>query len=97
MDESELEKEFEKTFKEIEPLIQAKIAAAVVLLNEAEGLSYQYGIPFRPKEEIMFCSPSYLPESMKEKWPDLDEDFVRELTGAFGYDGWDGWQQSQVC
>lgn len=97
MDEGELEKQFEKVYKEVNPLIQAKIKAASDLLAEAEALSELHGIPFRPTEEIMFCSPSYLPESLKEIWPDLDEDFVRELTGAYGYDGWGGWQQSQTC
>jgi uncharacterized protein (DUF302 family) len=94
--ETDLEKEFERVFDEVHPQIQDKLAQAAKLIREAEALSEKHGIPFRPKEEIMFCRPSYLPDSLNEKFPDLDSEFWNAVTDAWAYD-YQGWQQSQVC
>ena len=94
--DNEMEEEFLKTFNSIHDEIQSKLAAAAKLINEAEALSEAHGIPFRPDETIMFCEPSYIPESLQEKFPELNIDFWTEITGAYGY-GYSGWQQSQVC
>lgn len=85
-----LELEFREVWESHITEIQAKCTAAAALLDEAVALSEKYGIPFRPEKTIMFCEPSYIPESMKKKFPDLEYDFVCELTNAWSgdYDGW---------
>src|SRR6266850_1381638 len=94
--ENELEKTFIKVFNENHGEIQAKISAAAKLIDEAESLSEQYGIPFKPKSSLMWCRPSYLPKSLKEKFPGIDMEFVMDSTGAYGDEGYSGWQMSQV-
>ena len=91
-----LEAEFIKVFNEHHPEIQAKLAAASKLIEEAVAISEKYGIPFRPEEDIMWCNPSYVPTSYEEKFKGLDWDFLYELTEAGG-GGYDGWQMSQTC
>lgn len=95
--ETDLEKEFEKIFDEIHPQIQEKLAAAARLIDEAEALAEEHGVPFRPEKTIMFCRPSYIPQSMQEKFPDLDSDFWTQVCDAWGGYDYEGWQQSQVC
>lgn len=95
--ETDLEKEFEKVFSEHNAEIQEKLAAAVKLINEAEAIAEKYGLPFRPNEHIMWCRPSYIPESMKEKFPQLEQDFWSTVTNAWGDERYAGWQSSQVC
>lgn len=92
----DLEQEFEKVFKEHHAEIQEKLAAAAKLINEAEAIAEKYGIPFRPKDHIMWCKPSYIPESMEEKFPGLDSEFWSDVAGAWGGE-YPGWQQSQTC
>lgn len=92
-----MEAEFTKVFNEHHPEIQAKLAQAVKLITEAEALADKHGIPFRPEDHIMFCKPSYLPESMKEKFPGLDMEFIMDLTEAYGDENYPGWQLSQTC
>ena len=95
--ETDLEKQFEDTFKKVHPQIQEKLEAAAALIDEAAKMSEDNGIPFRPDVDIMFCSPSYIPESMNSKFPDLDWDFVSSLTSAGGDERYSGWQSSQIC
>jgi hypothetical protein len=95
---SQLEDEFTKVFNEVNPEIQAKIAAANKLIGEAETLSEKYGIPFRGTEPF---GMSFIPGSFKKKWAKLLDqeygyDFASDLTGAYGGE-YDGWQSSQVC
>lgn len=93
--ENEMEVEFQKAVDIVYQQIQEKCTAASKLINEAVELSEQYGVPFEPAEDIMWCTPSYVPESFEEKFSGIDYDFVYELTSAGGGDV--GWQRSQVC
>ena len=93
--ENELEAAFKKACDEVYEQIQSKLAAASALINEAVELSDQYGVPFCPREDIMWCSPSYVPESFEKKFKGIDYDFVYDLTEAGGGDT--GWQTSQTC
>lgn len=93
---NELEKEFEKQFNLVHGKIQENLREASRLIDEAVALSDKYGIPFRPKVRHPFRM-SYLPESMNELFPNIDHEFVTELTGAHGYWEYGGWQTSQTC
>lgn len=93
---NDLEREFEKQFNEVHSQIQENLRQAAKLVEEAVALSEKYGIPFRPKVGFPFRM-SYLPESMKDLFPDIDTDFVSELTEAHGYWEYGGWQTSQTC
>lgn len=92
-----LEKEYEDLCKKVSPQIQEKLAAAAKLISEATKLSEEHGIPFRPAVDIMWCNPSYIPSSLAEKHPDLEEDFISDVAGAWGGGDYPGWQQSQTC
>lgn len=93
--ENDLEQEFEKVFNEHHNEIQEKLAAAAKLIEEAEAIAEKYGIPFRPKKDLMWITPSYIPRSMQEKFPDLEPDFWTTVSNAWG--NYEGWQMSQVC
>lgn len=93
--ENQLETDFEKAFNEVHDQIQLKLTQAAKLIEEAVKLSEDSGVPFKPEEPLTFVRPSYIPRSMEKKFPDIDQDFVAELTDAYGYDA--GWQWSQVC
>jgi site-specific DNA-adenine methylase len=95
--ETDLEKEFEKLYADHNQEIQDKLKEASRLIDEAVKLSEQYGLPFKPEEDIMWCNPSYLPHSFKGKFPELDEEFVYTVTDASGYWDYGGWQSSQTC
>jgi site-specific DNA-adenine methylase len=94
---SNLEEEFKKIHEKYTPEIQEKLEAAAKLINEAEALSETHGLPFRPQCDLMFCNPSYLPESLEEKFPNIDREFVMTLTDAYANDEYPGWQTSQIC
>lgn len=98
---SELEIKFQQIFNEHHNQIQEKLSQASQLIEEAVEISEKYGLPFRPQEDIMWMTPSYIPESFNGKFPNLDYEFWTNLTDACGdFDdeiGFTGWQQSQVC
>lgn len=100
MSEESYEKEwnqFEQTFNSVHDQIQEKVAAAAKLLNEATALSEEHGIPFRPKVGMPFRM-SYIPDSFREKFPEVSDDSVwSELTNAYGDTEYAGWQVSQTC
>jgi hypothetical protein len=96
-DMEQLEAAFQKAYDEVHDQIQLKLAQASKLIEEAVKLSEEHGVPFRPEKRLMFCKPSYIPESLSEKFPDLDTEFISEITDAYGYGDYPGWQQSQVC
>lgn len=92
----ELEQDFSDLYEKISPQIQEKMTAAAKLIDEAQKLSEEHGIPFRPETHIMWCRPSYIPRSLKEKFPELDSDFISDATDAWG-GRYPGWQYSQTC
>jgi hypothetical protein len=96
-DYEQMEAEFQKVFDEHHPEIQAKIAAAAKLLAEAEELAEKHGLPFRPKTSVLGFRMSYIPESLDQKFPELEQDFWSHVTGAYGGYDYAGWQSSQVC
>lgn len=97
----DIEEEFIKTCKEVLPQIYEKMKAAADLINEAEAIADMNGIPFRPQQDIMFCTPSYIPASM-DKWnpgktiDGVNWETIYELTDASGGE-YHGWQRSQTC
>lgn len=90
-----IEAEFQQVFESINPLIQQNLKEAARLINEAVALSEKSGVPFRPQEKLVWMTPSYIPESFREKFPYVEQDFVEQVTEAYGCD--DGWQYSQTC
>jgi hypothetical protein len=94
-----LEKKFREAFEKINPEIQEKVAAASKLLKEAEKLSEQHGLPFRPKGNLLDGScHGYFPASFSSIYGDLLEenpDLVDDVTGVYRYEeNGDGWQSS---
>ena len=88
---------FEQTFNSVHEQIQSKIAAAAKLLDEATDLADKHGVPFRPNVGTPFRM-SYIPDSFKEKFPDVaDGSDWCDFTGAHGDTYYGGWQSSQTC
>ncbi len=78
--------EFRTRIKDLEEL-------AYQALSEAVKLSEEYSIPYH--FSISPLSQSYGPCSLKNNFPDLDEEFIESVTGEFARR--DGWQHSAVC
>jgi hypothetical protein len=95
--ETEIEQEFQKVFDAHHEEIQSKLREASRLIDEASALSEKYGIPFCPDDDIMWCRPSFVPDSFKAKFPDIDDEFVYELCEAYPGVEYTGWQVSQTC
>lgn len=93
----EIEKEFTEVCAKISPQIQEKLSAAAKLINEAEALAEEHGVPFEPDDDIMWCTPAYIPESFAEKFPEIDHEFVYEVANVYPGCEYNGWQQSQTC
>lgn len=94
-EDSDLEKEFRQTASKALKLIKAKVAEAENALSEACALSEKYGVPF--DTGISFLSQSYTPDSVGEKFPDVDRSFINEITGASNEYGYGGWEHSAAC
>lgn len=93
-----LKSKFKAVIQKIDPQIQMKCAQAALLLEEAVKLSEDNGVPFIPKTKIMFCSPSYIPKTLTDKFPNLDVDFWQTLTETYQEDETIfGWQEEQIC
>lgn len=94
--ESELEQEFRKLVDNKFNLINAKLNQANQLIDEAISISEEYGIPF--SSSLSQVGQSYYPNSFRKKFPDLDIDFVSEVTGSYHNDPeYGGWEHSAVC
>lgn len=94
-DKEELEKEFKDTFEQHSQEIELKLAAAEKALDEARELSEKHGIPF--DTTISYLYNQYVPNSMKQKFPEIDLEFVKEISdieyfgtscGDIVYPGW---------
>ncbi len=90
-----LEKEFLKTQEVFSLQLQAKIEEAEKALCEAVELSEKYGIPF--ESGVSFLSNTYTPETMEDKFPELDTEWLAEVGGVCGAGEGYGWQHSAVC
>jgi phytoene dehydrogenase-like protein len=92
--DTEMERSFRLIAEEAQEKIDEKLSEASRLLDEAESISEQYGVPF--SSGISPLSQSYFPNSFKKKFPDLDMSTAGEIADAHGeYDC--GWQHSAVC
>ncbi len=93
---TKFEKEFQECLNMNKEKIEQKLREASDALDEACGLSEKFGIPFHSNvSEISQC---YIPSGLKDKWPDVPQEFIDEATDTWdewGYGG--GWQHSAVC
>lgn len=92
-EDSEIERAFRLAVGEAQDRIYAKLAAAEKLIDEAVAISEETGIPF--SAGVSPLGQSYLPNSLHEKFPDIDRSFANEIAEAYGE--YEGWQHSQVC
>lgn len=92
-EDSEVERAFRLAVDDAHRRIDEKMAIARAALNEAVKISEETGIPF--SASVSPLSQSYIPDSLSEKFPDVDRDFYSEMTGASGE--YEGWQHSAVC
>lgn len=92
-EDSEVERSFRLAMGDAQARIDAKMDAAYAALQEAVKISEETGIPFGAS--ISPLSQSYIPNSLQEKFPDIDREFYSELAGAYGE--YEGWQHSAVC
>ena len=93
-----IEEEFKAVYEAHKDEILSLISEAAALVTKAEVLSEQYGIPFRAK--VSPLSQSYIPESLAEKFPELDSDKLWELgcDVTVNHEYHDtGWAHSAVC
>lgn len=92
-EDNEFEKEFRKVYLETSDEINEKLKLASKYLDEAVKLSEERGVPF--STGISFLGQSYKPASFSEKWSNVDEETMREITET--YNEYDGWEHSAVC
>lgn len=92
-EDSEFEREFRIKSREITDLIGEQLAIADKALDEAVAIAEAHGVSF--SSGVSPLSQSYIANSAKEKWPEVSERFMNEITEAYGEYG--GWQHSAVC
>jgi len=94
-EDSALEREFRKAIPSAISRIDEKLALASKYLDEATAISEETGIPF--SASISYLGQSYTPASLEKKFPELERDFVNDLTGTYNEYGGAGWEHSAVC
>lgn len=91
-----LEQKFRDAFNTYHPQIQEKLEAAAKLIDEAEKISEDNGIPF---SSHLMSSTGYVPGSFDSMYQELmeegDADVVHELTGMYNTE-YTGWQTSST-
>lgn len=92
-EDTEVERAYRLAVKDAQRRMSEKMAIASAALDEAVAISEETGIPL--DAGISPLSQCYIPQSMQEKFPDVDREFMTELAGAYGE--YDGWQHSAVC
>ena len=96
LEDNDMEREFRKAALKAEGQIQKLLDKAARAISEAEELSEQYGVPF--SSSVSPIGQSYYPTTTESIFPDLDRDFIDDITGAYHSDyGEEGWQHSDVC
>lgn len=94
-----LEQKFRDTFAKYNPEIQEKLDAATKLVQEAEAIAEEHGIPFSPNADLVGgMVQAYVPESYESIFSELKNaddgaEVVGELTGVY-YNEYAGWQNS---
>lgn len=92
-EDSEMERAYRLAVDDAKTRMNQKLAIARAALDEAVAISEETGVPL--SADVSPLSQSYIPQSMQEKFPDVDREFMTELAG--GYGEYDGWQHSAVC
>lgn len=92
-EDSEMERTFRLAVSDAHKRIEEKMDKARAALDEAVQISEETGIPF--SASVSPLSQSYIPNSLSEKFPDVDRDFYSDITGTWGE--YEGWQHSAVC
>lgn len=94
-EDSALEREFRVAIPSATLRIDEKLALASKYLDEAVAISEEAGIPF--SASISFLGQSYTPTSLENKFPELEREFVNDLTGTYNEYGYAGWEHSAIC
>jgi len=93
-DTSELEAEFKAHWEKYEARIQKHVDAASKELQKAVDLADKHGIPFY--SSVSFLGQNYTP-AVNEKFSELDQSVIDDITGTYNEYGGEGWQHSDVC
>jgi tRNA(Met) C34 N-acetyltransferase TmcA len=93
-DTSELEAEFKAHWEKHEARIQKHVDAAARELQKAVEIADKEGIPFYAS--VSFLGQNYTP-AVLEKFADLEQDVIDDITGTYNEYGGEGWQHSDVC
>ena len=92
-EDNEYEREFRLAMQPATARIEEKLALASKYLDEAVAISEETGVPF--STGISFLHQSYRPNSTGEKFPEVDNEFIREVSEC--YNEYEGWEHSAVC
>lgn len=92
--ESELETEFRAHVEKIQAKIQEHVDVAAAALRKAVALADKHGVSFY--SSVSFLAQNYNADLL-EKFADLDQDFVDDVTDTYNEYGESGWQHSGVC
>lgn len=93
-DQTELELEFKAHWEKYEAKIQEHVDAAARALQKAVDLADKHGIPFY--SSVSFLGQNYTP-AVLDKFADLDQSTIDDITGTYNEYGGEGWQHSDVC
>ena len=95
-EDSALEREFRIKCREVDALIQEKLAIADKAIDEAIAIAEEHGIPFNAS--VSQLSQSYRTRSFPSKWKGVSEAFADEITDSYSDGGgYYGWVHSAVC
>lgn len=82
-----LEQLFRDTYQVVNAQIQEKLSQATELINQAQNLSEQNGVPFNAGGLPSVIS--YIPDSLQEKFGELDRGTINDISDTYGeYAGW---------
>jgi len=96
LEDTEIERQYRKVAHEAGEKIDKLLAKAAKAISDAEEIADKYGVPFN--SGVSPLSQSYFPSTTSELFPDLDSEFVNDVTGAYHSEyGEEGWQHSAVC
>ena len=96
LEDTAAEREFREAYMVASQEINDKMSEAYNLVKEACKVSEKYGVPF--SASVSPLSNSYTPNSFSSKFPEVDREFVQELTETYSPDTeYGGWQHSAVC
>lgn len=95
-EDTELERSYRKAAHEAREKIEELLDKASRAISDAEDIANKYGVPFHSR--VSPLGQSYFPGSTAKLYPDLDPEFVKDVTGVYHSEyGEEGWQHSAVC